>query len=399
MNTEKLHTQLWKRYVRMPYGHLLDYADQNGHTDIPTAQECKSASPNVMGWGVCIENGAFFTGLYLYGLCEKYDKTHESETKKEILLLAKGLFLLSDVSEVDGFIARGVADDGVSHYPFSSEDQFGPWLLALTRLSACDAADELMLEEIKKRIFREIGGIRDAKWNIPTEWTGITRGTYAHSDWRGSAKLLYVAAIAKKYGIISDCEYENLASEHPDGGIYTRSEIISNGFAPDMIRQTGLIQFWIDVCAQLCVRELIKLDSVRKNDYICGLASNGTVVTPFLRDYEKYIACEKKTLSYDWRALKSHAHTWCNADEAVNEAGRQCGEFFSEISPGMGVEKRILGQSIFGCWIAIVSGNEKNARYAYNCLCDAIEKVEWEKCGYNIVFAAEAAIYCYNSTL
>ena len=58
----KLHELIWKRYVRMPYGHVLDYADKNGDTPIPTAEECNSCIPNVMSWGVSIENGAFFTG-------------------------------------------------------------------------------------------------------------------------------------------------------------------------------------------------------------------------------------------------------------------------------------------------------------------------------------------------
>ena len=392
----KLHELIWKRYVRMPYGHVLDYADKNGDTPIPTAEECNSCIPNIMSWGVSIENGAFFTGLYLYGLCENYDKTPNPKTKEEILLLAKGLFLLSDVSKTDGFIARGVADDGVSHYPFSSEDQFGPWLLGLSRLSLCDAADEYIRREIQQRIIRAIKGILNSNWNIPTEWDGITRGSYAHSDWRGSAKLLYTAVLAKKYRVISNAEFEKLLSEHPDNGIFTRPEIVSNGFVPDMLRQTGLIQFWIDVCAQLCVKELIKLDPDRKEYYIRGLSSNGAAVVPFLRDYEKYILSEKKAISYDWHLLNSETNPWNSADEAVDEAGRQCGMFFGEISPGMGMEKQLLGQAVFGGWIAAVSGNKKIAKYAYDCLCDADKKVNWEECGYNIVFALEAAIHCCN---
>ena len=71
MNIERLHKQVWSRFVRMPYGHLLDYADKNGQTVIPTAAECRGSVPNALAWGVSIENGGFFSGLYLYGLCEK----------------------------------------------------------------------------------------------------------------------------------------------------------------------------------------------------------------------------------------------------------------------------------------------------------------------------------------
>jgi hypothetical protein len=78
-----------------------------------------------------IENGAFFGGLYLYSLCEKYDFEPDAKLQNEIKILADGLLLLCDVCKCDGCIARGVADDGVSHPPFSSEDQFGPWMLGL----------------------------------------------------------------------------------------------------------------------------------------------------------------------------------------------------------------------------------------------------------------------------
>ena len=39
MNTAVLHEQVWKRFIRMPYGHLLDYADESGGAIIPTAED------------------------------------------------------------------------------------------------------------------------------------------------------------------------------------------------------------------------------------------------------------------------------------------------------------------------------------------------------------------------
>lgn len=394
MNRNALHRLLWTRYVRMPYGHLLDYADPNGEPIYPSAEECRAGVPNVLGWGVCTENGAFFTGLYLYGLCEAYDRAPNPQTKREMELLADGLLLLCDVAEQDGCIARGVATDGASHYPFSSEDQFAPWLLGLARLCRCAASDAAQRSAIHARMIRAIGGVRRAGWQIPTEWPGVTRGSCAHGDWRGAAKLLYIAAIGRALGIICPDEFERLAAECPDGGLYARAEIVSHGFAPDMIRQTDLIQFWIDVCAQLCVRELIRLDPVRASGYARGLAANGVAATPFLRDYEAYLAAEKAPLRYDWRVLTQDMRPWRSAAEAVAEAGRQCGAFFERISPGMGQEKKLLGQSVFGCWIAAVSGDPRTAAAARECLDDAAARVDWAACGYNILFALESARNC-----
>ena len=64
-------------------------------------------------------------------LMEKYEKNKDEKTAREIDILIKGMFLLQDVGTVEGFIARGVADDGKAHYPFSSEDQFTPFVIAL----------------------------------------------------------------------------------------------------------------------------------------------------------------------------------------------------------------------------------------------------------------------------
>ena len=50
---KKLHEQVWKRFVRMPYGHIVDSADREGNAVIPTAEECRAYR--------------FINGLYVWG--------------------------------------------------------------------------------------------------------------------------------------------------------------------------------------------------------------------------------------------------------------------------------------------------------------------------------------------
>lgn len=78
------HDIVWKRFIRMPYGHLLDYAGKSGEAYYPTAEECKKCMPNSLGWWTPIENGAFFTGLYTYALIEKYHKSKDKKTAEEV---------------------------------------------------------------------------------------------------------------------------------------------------------------------------------------------------------------------------------------------------------------------------------------------------------------------------
>jgi len=162
MSIKKLHKIVWERFIRMPYGHLLDAADLNGDCFIPTAQECQNCIPNIMSYATAIADCAFFGGLYVYGLCEKYDRAPDAQTKKEIHILVDGLLLLCDIGKVDGFIARGVADDGITHYPTTTEDQVGPWLLGLWRTMHSSVADEALQEKIRPRLVRTLRGISGA---------------------------------------------------------------------------------------------------------------------------------------------------------------------------------------------------------------------------------------------
>jgi len=143
MNTvETLHTQVWSRFLHKPYGIVLDYADQDGNAIIPTPEECVRSMPNPLGWWTPIENGAFFTGLYLGGLTEAFRLSPSEKLKNEILTLIGGLFRLQDVGNTPGFIARGVATDGTSHYPMGSDDQTAPWVYGLYKALQCDFFNE-----------------------------------------------------------------------------------------------------------------------------------------------------------------------------------------------------------------------------------------------------------------
>ncbi len=383
-----------RRFVHKPWGYLLDCARPDGSAEIPTPDECRNGIPNVLGWGTSNENGAFFTGLYLYGLCNAYLLEPSDELKAEIMQFCDGLFRLCDIAVQDGCIARGVADDGVSHYPFSSEDQAGPHMLGLWKLMNSPLADDELKAEIERRLVRTLKGIINAGWNIPTEWEGVTRGTWAHADWRGASKLIFFAKLAEQLGLINSDEFERLRDERPDGGFYTRYEICACGFAPDMLRNTGLIQFWIDVCAQLCIKELIQLDPDYSEYYRSGLSKNADSVYWFLDDYKKYDNAGTLEYNHNWRELIAYMlPERRDADEAMREAGSQIGIWNSKLCPRMMNEHRVLGNMLFGAWIALASSGSEVRRYAAEKLYDALDFVDWNTLHRSYAFAAIAAYY------
>lgn len=397
MKKTDLHELIWRRYIRMPYAHLLDAAEENGNAHIPTAAEVESNLPNVMSYATSIADCAFFGGLYLFGLCEKYDVAPTKTLKNEIGMLINGLLLLCDVSKTDGFVARGVADDGVSHYPFSSTDQVGPFILGLWRALRSPAVDRELCDEIKPRLVRTLSGLRAAGWRVPTEWEGVTMGSFADADWRGVAKCLFLAATARELGLLSCDEFEEMTAQKPKKSIYTRAEIVSHGFAPDMLKNTGLIQFWIDVCAHLATRELIKLDPERAAFYRQGLLTNSAAVVPFLREYRTYNKLENKDFDHNWRQLVPHVKPWEGADEGYAEAKRLNRVWPDLYNPLRNVERKTLSQAFFGAWIAVTGGDEQAAAYARECLIDAIDTVEWKKVGHSYAFAVEAALACFDT--
>ena len=67
------------------------------------------------------------------------------------------MFLLQDVGRVEGFIARGVADDGISHYPISAECQIFPWILAMYAYYKTDLC-------VEKQEIKEIFEINKARY-------------------------------------------------------------------------------------------------------------------------------------------------------------------------------------------------------------------------------------------
>ncbi|MBM4047100.1 MAG: hypothetical protein FJ279_18515 [Planctomycetes bacterium] len=132
MTSELAHREIWRRFIG-PQGLLYDYTALDGTALLPTPEECRTGKPNALGWWTPIENGAFFSGLYLDALCNRWRATQTRIAADEARKVAHGLLKLAEAGETPGFIARGFATDGRSHYAASSSDQTYPWFYGLWR--------------------------------------------------------------------------------------------------------------------------------------------------------------------------------------------------------------------------------------------------------------------------
>ena len=127
---ERIQEQIMNRFADS-HGIITDYRGLKGEIVLPTPEECERNIPNAKGYWTPIENGGFFTGLYLLGQCRRYRQEKSENTRTLIRRLVGGLCKLQDVATVPGFIARGVGTDGKCHYKSSSSDQFFPWVIGV----------------------------------------------------------------------------------------------------------------------------------------------------------------------------------------------------------------------------------------------------------------------------
>ncbi len=102
---EEAHAELWNRRIDK-HGVILDYVGE-----LPTPEDCTLGKPNAIGWWSPIENGPMFTGLYLPAACERARRSGYPADTDNARRLAQGLLKCASVSDVPGFIARGILSE------------------------------------------------------------------------------------------------------------------------------------------------------------------------------------------------------------------------------------------------------------------------------------------------
>lgn len=389
------HNIVWTRFIRMPYGHLLDYAGKNGENYFPSAEECRKAIPNPRSWGLPIENGGFFTGLYTYALLEKYKKSPSEQSAREINILVNGLFLLQDVSCVDGFIARGVGDDGKSHYPMSAECQIFPWVLALFSYYKSDLCNDK--DAVKDRLLRVLTALRDCGWRIPCDVEGVyyKNNWYTADDWRNV--VLIVSCARFIYELTKDKNdlelFESLINTTPTGSIFSRKEIISHGYGHDMIAFLGTQQTWICTYTHLAIKELKKVDETNRDAYNSCLYNNGLTALKCIGSISKYDN-SPDGFDIDWRPLKDMWEPFNNdTDDGTQLADKQFTYWHKRVVPHRFMEHHLLGNALFSAWVAASCENKKIAESALSKLEANIRNVDWENLHLSYAFVVESAFY------
>ena len=307
---ERAHAETWRRFID-EHGVMRDYVGE-----LPTPEDCRLGKPNAIGWWSPIENGPMFTGIYLHAIVERARRTGAAADKEQARKLAQGLLKCASVSEVPGFVARGVGADGKCHYPLSSDDQMHPWFLGLQAylLSDIPTAAERTVLVAKVKEVAEVLQAND--WRVPCDgaFKGEFRGGFKGEHFRDAARYVYL--LRATYEMTGDAvwleRYRRALDEKPAKSAETRREICALGCPRDLsfIPSLERNQFWIYVGTQAGLARLaaVETDAPTKAAYRQGLDVTARSASASVGTHVQFDNADQGFFgTADWRA----AHpTW-----------------------------------------------------------------------------------------
>ncbi len=347
---EHAHRELWRRFIDR-YGVMIDFTDLDGAVNLPTPEECRAGKPNALGWYQPIENGAMFNGLYMDAAMNRWRHTKSEMDAAKARRLMEGLLLLNSISDVKGFVGRGVSTDGKSHYPMGSNDQTLPWYVGLWRYWESDIATREEKARIARHLVETTEAIVKLGWRMPAEPPFGFRGTFEGFHFDDVVRKLFTAKLL--HVVTGDAKWQTLYREELQrrGGEknLTKLEICERG----MVFWYSKTHNWTSCTAVSALRGLWELetDAALKSAYARGLTESAKLAAESLPLATQFDHRDGTTFSQDWR--KAMMPLWkqqANEHEAVDLANRQQREFL-KISPRRSKETAFIREPTAAAWI------------------------------------------------
>lgn len=386
---EGAHGELWRRFVDR-HGVIRDYEGE-----LPTPEDCAVGRPNAIGWWSPIENGPMFTGLYLPAVCERARRSGDAANAAEAGRLAQGLLKCASVSDVPGFIARGLGSDGVCHYPLSSDDQTHPWFYGLHAY----VTSGLPTADVRGRIVAKMTEVADVLestgWRCPAEgaFKGQFRGKFGGPLFRDAVRYLFM--LRAMHEVTGDRawldRYRKAGAERPTGSGETRLEICAEGYPRDReaIKHIDAGQLWIYVGCQGSLAGLVAMETQAAvgAQYRAGLAVNTRNALAAIEGYAKFDNHDTKVFgNADWRAV--YAKWYPQATQAQAE---QLAAISDPVKRGQrkGYEARYMRNPLAAAAIVALGGDAANR----GTVLRAIAHYDYAKLHMAEFFFAECAYY------
>jgi hypothetical protein len=379
---DRANAEIWRRFVDRRFDTLLHYAGPKGEVVLPTAEECAKNQPNGMSWSTPIEDGPFFGGLYLVGLCQRWRARRDAETAEQARRIAAGLMKLAALGETPGFIARGVAADGRAHYRASSEDQMFPWFLGLRLYLQSGLATEEEKAAITARMVATVEAVERNGWRVPCDPASFgDRGDFTKATVHDAARLLYL--LRAMHELTGDerwrREYDARLAERIGKANRPRLELIGDGlnFGPPDKRDTFI---WTNSMSQAALRALVdgETDAPVRESLRRGLLASARSAASHLGRAERWENANTLGFDVDWRFLKESWKPQANCDEAIALARSQL-PLWAAHNPRSPYEDDTVREPLFAAWIVLLAHDEMLRREHLPAIRAMLARYDWSR--------------------
>jgi len=346
---EKAHSELWRRFIDA-YGIMIDFADMDGKVSLPTPEECREGKPNALGWWAPIENGAMFNGLYMDSSVNRWKRTQAAADAEKARKLMQGLLLLNSISDVKGFVGRGVSTDGKSHYAMGSNDQTLPWFLGLWRYWQSGIATNAEKAKIAQHLVTTAEEIVRLGWKMPAEPPFGTRGSFEGFHFEEvSRKLFTMKAL---HAVTGDAKWQTmyldeLVKRGSEKNL-TKREICEGG----MVFWYSKTHNWTSCAAVGALRGLWEMesDAALKSVYAKGLAASAKLAAEALPLAQQWDNADTSPFEMNWRVMNADWKPLTTEKEAQELAMVQIKSFL-KVAPRRGRETAFIREPTAAAWI------------------------------------------------
>ncbi|QIF05929.1 hypothetical protein [Roseimicrobium sp. ORNL1] len=377
---EDAHQEIWRRFIDKRLDVLFHYVGLNGEVILPTADHCVASQPNGMSWSTPIEDGPFFGGLYLDGLCNRWRVKRDEESAEKAHRIAAGLMKLAERSETPGFVPRGLGADGKSHYPASSEDQVFPWFYGLWCYVRSGLPTETERVRIVDKLRSTVVALEGHQWRVPCARLEFGyRGTFVRPTAHDAARFLFL--LRAMHQLTSEerwlTQYHERLQEKLGPGMKSRLEICAEGLEYGG-HGKGETYLWTHSMSQAALRALAdaETDASIREAYQRGLTASAEKAAVHLERARRYDPANQFAFDTDWRFLNSSWKQQANCEEAI-ALGRAQLPLWADRNPRSPYEDDTVREPLFAAWIICLAGKEAQQRLLGDKLQEMLARYQW----------------------
>ena len=387
---ESAHAEIWRRFIDR-HGVMVDFTALDGSVPLPTPEECRAGKPNALGWFQPIENGAMFNGLYMDAAVNRWRHSMAREDGEKARRLMEGLLLLASVSEVKGFIARGVSTDGKSHFPMGSDDQTLPWFLGLWRYLESGLATRQERERITAKLVETAEVILKHGWELPAEEPFGHRGSFAEFRFDSATRLLFVCRMM--YAITGghkwDEVYHKALAEKGGTDNLSRREICERG----MVFWYSKNHNWTSSGSVGALRVLWELeqDEATRAAFARGLKASAELAAKSLSLAAEFNRNESSAFDTDWRTPMMPLWKPQKTELEAQELAILQLKAFTKISPGRNGEAAFVREPTAAAWIVTLAPDPQTIRPHISAIERVLTHYDYQRLYYSTFFWIESA--------